>query len=162
MHHALKKVLQRALPRMVGGSVMVADELLESGGDEAFTRYLRRHLSNILADFIVDSKVLDGSDASCFTMVPDEKLAATRCEAKLHVLTPKELEALVAKAFAAGVNVGREAESYGPKPYIPRDPPPWPSPKFSREDLEKIMQIQWKEAFDDLKPPRPGEIGKKP
>lgn len=96
---------------------MVADELLdvENGGDAKFTQYLHRKLSAILADFIVNSKVLDGSDESCFTMVPDDKLEATRCEAKLHVLTPKELEALVTKAFEAGVNVGRKAESYGPK-----------------------------------------------
>ena len=179
MHDALKKVLQEALPRMVGGSVMVSDEALENGGDERFMAELRRKLALLLADFIVGSKVLDGADESCFRMVPHDKLAATECTASLHVLTPKELEALVKSAFEAGVQVGRKAESYGPKPgdyvkvrkpweYGGDNPPPWaqefkpydpPPSRMSADELKRLMEMQWAKAFEDE--PTPGGASKK-
>ena len=168
MHDALKKVLQAALPRMVGANVMVADELLEDGGSEAFTKHLHRMLSARLADFIVESKVLDGSDESCFAMVPDDKLAATRCEARLHALTPKELEALVTQAFEAGIKVGRAAESYGAKPFRQefgigiRKPweNPYAKPELSREQIEAMLNGKWDEALADKLPSDKVKLGK--
>jgi hypothetical protein len=150
VHDALKEVLRKALPRMVGASVMVSDELLENGGDEAFTKYLHRQLSNTL-------KVLDGADESCFSMRPDEELAATRCEARLHVLTPKELEALMEQAFAAGRRLefrgGGSIKDYPPmkqpwdnRPYIKQ------ISKEERKRIEAIMVKDWEEVFADFKP----------
>ena len=175
MHDALKKVMQAALPRMCGASVMVADELLENGGYEKFTQYLRRQLAVKLADFIIESKVLDGADESCFTMVPDDKLAATRCEARLHVLTPKELEELVKSAFDAGVGVGRKAESYSPtgrtrpgdyvkirKPWEKLEEQWWDAPpiksELSPDQLRALLEGEWKKAFDEPVPV-PGGYG---
>jgi hypothetical protein len=164
VHDALKEVLRKALPRMVGASVMVADELLEGGYDDAFSKYLSKNRSARLANFIVESKVLDGADESCFSMQPDEELAATRCEAKLHVLTPKELEELMEAAFAAGRRVefrGVQTKDYWPKP-APGNPYVKRLTKEEQKRIEEIMAQDWKDVFDDFKPNKLGDKIKLP
>jgi hypothetical protein len=134
---------------------MVQDEALENGGDDTFMLLLRRQLVDMLSRFIVDNKVLDGADESGFSMVPDDKLAATRCTARLHVLTPKEMEALLTKAFEAG-----RAESYGTKygDYVKVRKPWWeqycevPSPTLTSEQIKALLEGQRKEAFGESKP----------
>lgn len=153
MYDELNRVLQEALSRMVRGSVMVSDDALEQGGDERFMKELRRRLTEMLAGFIVDSKVLDGADESCFRMVPHDKLAATECTATLHVLTPKELKALVTKAFESGVQAGRKAERYGPRGSFPRD---FPGDYLTvRKPWEKFGEIPFERIEGPPPPPPP-------
>lgn len=133
MHDALKRLLKEALPLMVGGSVMVSDEALENGGgDDRFMAEIRRKLADMIAHFLVDNKVLDGADESCFSMRPHPDLAATECTARLHVLTPQELETLMQKAFDAGRSEGRHGgipseRYYGAPPWLEIEKP-WVTP----------------------------------
>ncbi len=147
MHDALKELLRKAVPRMVGATVLVSDELLEGGHDAAFAKYLSKNLSAKLADFIVESKVLDGADESCFSMVPDEKLAATRCEARLHVLTPQELETLVTQAFVLGQSVARKhaGDIVAVKPFEYAAVPGGPDPYEVYKARQKAKK-EWDEA----------------
>lgn len=103
MRDALKRLLKEIVPPVYGGTVMVSNYVL-ADGHEHFMSELRRRISLTLAKFITDSKVLDGADQSCFTMKPRESLQATECTARIHVLTPAELEKIIAQAFEAGRN----------------------------------------------------------
>lgn len=122
------------MPSLYCAQVKVDDEAFQQGGDEGFIRALRRQLGEMLSRFLIDTKILDGSDG--FTMKPDDKLAATECTVRLHVLTPRELEVLVTKAFEAGQLTARtEEEVYFE---LPRPPwtqgkePPWMKGKGSK------------------------------
>jgi regulator of protease activity HflC (stomatin/prohibitin superfamily) len=138
MHERLRQLLQESLPWQIGASIMVDDEALERDGSEGFMHSLRRQLVDRLSDFIVGNKVLDGTDPSGFHMQPDEKLAATRCEIRLFVLTPKELETLAKDAFNAGARAEANAmpryeasfdgimrEQWSSKPGNQGKVPPW-------------------------------------
>lgn len=102
MNDALKQLLIETVPRCFGVTVVVSNEALEQGDNEGFFAAIRRKLSHALADFVVTSKILDGADKSCFQMKTDTALEATRCEARVYVLTPLELETLMQKAFDCG------------------------------------------------------------
>lgn len=83
----------------------MANEAVAQGGD-AFFKWVQSDLSQMLARFIVDNKVLDGPGA--FTMTPRPDLDATDCVARIHVLTPDELEDALTKAFDAGSKAARD------------------------------------------------------
>lgn len=69
---------------------MVSDVILYEGGEEA-AQYIRRQLAHQLADFILASKLLDGSDASGFQMERDLERGMTRVTVRCYVLTPNEM-----------------------------------------------------------------------
>jgi hypothetical protein len=97
----LKKLLKELVPQCFGAQVAVSHEAL-ADGDEGFVNAVRRQLSKALSDFILNSKILDGTDSSGFQMEKDMEFDATRCIARVHVLTPLELETLMQKAFDCG------------------------------------------------------------
>ena len=102
MHPALQKLLQ-ALPPIFGGRTLVSNATLEDGGD-IMTKYAHRQLASVLATFIVETKVLD--DRGALEMRDIKDMDATEFTARVHVLTPQELEKLVKEAFEAGRQSG--------------------------------------------------------
>jgi hypothetical protein len=98
---ALRQLLTEA-PPLCGASVMVDRYVFENGSAEEVTAIVRRDLARVLADFIAGSVLLDGADETGFRIAPVYDMDATRFDATVHVLTPRQLKEMLQKAFQLG------------------------------------------------------------